>query len=179
MQQHKECAYPRSLNRANGTSVTHALKDIRQPGEGPTISLPLARSIYMNRTYKYRESHCGSFIFMATHFVTLTHQEAGSISSLLEHRQAYDLPANGLPRWHNRKESACQCRRCKRCGFDHWVGMIPWRREWQPPPLCLPGKFHGQKSLVGYSPGGCKESDMTEVTEHTLLLLKYSSNICR
>ena len=34
--------------------------------------------------------------------------------------------------------------------------------RWQPTPVFLPGKFHGQKSLVGYSPWGCKESDMTE-----------------
>ena len=40
-----------------------------------------------------------------------------------------------------------------------------WRRKWQPTPVFLPGKFRGQRSLVGYSPLGCKESDMTEVTE--------------
>ena len=39
---------------------------------------------------------------------------------------------------------------------------IPWRREWQPTPLFLHGKFHGQRSLVGHSPWGHKESDMTE-----------------
>ena len=43
-----------------------------------------------------------------------------------------------------------------------WVGKIPWRRKWQPTPVLLPGKFHGQRSLVGYSPLGRKESDMTE-----------------
>ena len=37
-----------------------------------------------------------------------------------------------------------------------------WRRKWQPIPVFLPGEFHGQKSLVGYSPWGHKESDMTE-----------------
>ena len=37
-----------------------------------------------------------------------------------------------------------------------------WRRKWQPTLVLLPGKFHGQKSLVGYSPGGHKESDTTE-----------------
>ena len=42
------------------------------------------------------------------------------------------------------------------------IGKIPWRRKWQPPPVFLPGKFHGQKSLTGYSLWGCKESDMTE-----------------
>ena len=43
-----------------------------------------------------------------------------------------------------------------------WVGKISWRRKWQPIPVLLPGKSHGQRSLVGYSPWGCKESDMTE-----------------
>jgi len=46
--------------------------------------------------------------------------------------------------------------------FNPWVGKIPWRREWLPTPAFLPGKFHIQKSLVGYSPWGHKESDMTE-----------------
>ena len=36
------------------------------------------------------------------------------------------------------KESTCQCRRCKRCGFDPWVGKIPWMRAWQPTPVFLP-----------------------------------------
>ena len=43
-----------------------------------------------------------------------------------------------------------------------WVGKILWRRKWQPTPVLLPGKFHEQRSLVGYSPLGCKESDTTE-----------------
>ena len=47
------------------------------------------------------------------------------------------------------KEPDCQCRRLKRCGFDPWVGEIPWRREWQPTPVFFPGESHGQKILVG------------------------------
>ena len=43
-----------------------------------------------------------------------------------------------------------------------WVGKIPWRRERQPTPVFLPGEFHGQRSLVGCSPWGHKESDTTE-----------------
>ena len=38
----------------------------------------------------------------------------------------------GLPRWLSAKESACRCRRRKRCGVDPWVGKVPWRRAWQP-----------------------------------------------
>ena len=60
------------------------------------------------------------------------------------------------------KESTCQCRRHKRCGFDARVGKIPWRRKWQPTPGFSPGKSHGQRSLAGYSPRGHKESSMTE-----------------
>ena len=47
-------------------------------------------------------------------------------------------------------------------GFNPWVGKIPWRRKWQPTLVLLPGKFHGQKSLVGSNPWGRKESDPTE-----------------
>ena len=47
-------------------------------------------------------------------------------------------------------------------GFNPWVGKISWRRKWQPTPVFLPGKSHGWRSLVGYSPWGRKESDMTE-----------------
>ena len=46
--------------------------------------------------------------------------------------------------------------------FDPWVGKISWRRTWQPTPVFLPGEYHGQRSLVGYSPCGRTELDMTE-----------------
>ena len=68
----------------------------------------------------------------------------------------------GFPRWRSGKESACQCRRCKRHGFNPWVGNIPWSRKWQPALVFLPGKSHGQRSLAGCSPQGCKQSDTTE-----------------
>ena len=51
------------------------------------------------------------------------------------------------------------CLQCGRAGFDPWIGKI---RKWQPAPVLLPGKSHGRRSLVGYSPWGCKDSDMTE-----------------
>ena len=46
--------------------------------------------------------------------------------------------------------------------FNPWVRKILWRREWQPTPALLPGKSHRQRSLVGYGPWSCKESDTTE-----------------
>ena len=65
----------------------------------------------------------------------------------------------GFPGGTTGKESAFQCRRHKRHRFNPWAGKIPWRRKWQPAPVFFPGKFHGQRSLVGYSPWGHKELD--------------------
>ena len=59
----------------------------------------------------------------------------------------------GLLRWLSGKESAYQCRKP---GFHLWVYKFPWRRKWQPTPVFLPGKSHGQRSLVDYSPWGRK-----------------------
>ena len=61
---------------------------------------------------------------------------------------------------------------CRRPGFDPWVRKILWRREWQPTLVFLPEKSHGQRSLVGYSLWGCKESDMTEQLSATEMLRK-------
>ena len=52
----------------------------------------------------------------------------------------------GFPGGSEGKASACNV---GRPGFDSWVGKIPWRREWQPTPVPLPGKYQGQRSLVG------------------------------
>ena len=54
------------------------------------------------------------------------------------------------------------CLQCWRSGFNPWVGKVPWRRKWHPTPVFLPGKSHGQRNLVGYSPWGHKELDTTE-----------------
>ena len=52
----------------------------------------------------------------------------------------------GIPKWLSSKESACQFRRHRRREFDPWVGKIAWRKGWQPTPIFLPGKFHGQRT---------------------------------
>ena len=66
---------------------------------------------------------------------------------------------NGLLRWISHKESSYQCRRY---GFDLWVRKTPWRRKWQPTPVLLLEKSHGQRNLIGHSPWVCKELNMTE-----------------
>ena len=63
----------------------------------------------------------------------------------------------GLLQWSR------NCLQCRRCRFDPWVKKIPCRRACQPTPVFLPGEFHGQRSLMGYSPWGCKESDMIKI----------------
>ena len=62
---------------------------------------------------------------------------------------------------------------CRRLCFDPWVGKIPCRREWLLTPVFLPGKFYGQRSLVGYSPWGFEELDRTE-----WLTLSFSHLTC-
>ena len=68
------------------------------------------------------------------------------------------------------KESTCQHRRCRRVWFNPWVGKISWRRKWQPTLVFLPGKFYGQRSLVSYSPWGCKR------VRHDLEMKQQSSS---
>ena len=78
-----------------------------------------------------------------------------------------------LPRWLSSKESACQCRRH---GFDPWVRKIPWRRKWQLTPVFPPGKSHGQKSLVGCSPGTVGHDLATE-HRHTYSVASSASSL--
>ena len=69
------------------------------------------------------------------------------------------------------QESTCQRRSCKRGEFDPWVAKIPWRRA----PVFLPGKFHGQRRLVGYSPQGRKESDTMKYIQRLQNFQVYKS----
>ena len=80
------------------------------------------------------------------------------------------------------KESACQCKSHRRRGFDPWVGKIPWRMEWQPSPLFLPGKSHRQRSFGGLRSIWSRESDMMEqrsmclcICLHVCLFVLYAS----
>ena len=80
----------------------------------------------------------------------------------------------GIPRCYDGKESACQCRRLQRHGFNPWVGKIPWKRKWQPTPVFLLGISQGWRSLAGYSPWDRKESGMTE---HAYMHISININI--
>ena len=78
----------------------------------------------------------------------------------------------GLHEWCSGKELACQCRRLR---FNPWARKIPWRRIWQPTPVFLPWESHCQRSLEGYSPCSCKDTDTTEwLNMHSLVLLEIT-----
>ena len=66
----------------------------------------------------------------------------------------------------------------RRHGFNPWVRKIPWWRKWQPIPVFLLENSQGQRRLVGYSPCGRKELDVTEHVLITLFNLKYLIKAC-
>ena len=70
-----------------------------------------------------------------------------------------------LPFWLSGKESFCQFKRCR---FNPWVGKIPWRKKWQPTLVFLPRRYHGQRTLAGYSPWGQKRDRHDSVTKQQL-----------
>ena len=83
---------------------------------------------------------------MATHSSILAWkipwtQEPGGLRSMVLQRFGYDWAV---------------AHQCRRPGFDHWVRKIPWRGKWQPTSVVLHGKFHGPRTLAGYSLQGCK-----------------------
>ena len=70
------------------------------------------------------------------------------------------------------------CLQCGRPGFINWVGKIPWRRKCQPTPVFLPGKSHGQRSLVVYNAWSRKELDMTEWLHFLYFILHNVIKVC-
>ena len=128
-------------------------------------------------SYRWRETL--SFKGSAdSHNACDEHQEKGGFST----KESQSEPA-ASPKQNARKQVAKASPRCQhqvalevknppanagdmRCRFDPWVRKIPWRQKWQPPPVFLPGKSHGQRSPAGYSPCGHEESDTTEGTWH-------------
>ena len=82
----------------------------------------------------------------------------GTLKSLLQHHssKASILRCSVFFRTSLAAQMVKRLSATQETGFDPWVGKIPWRRKWQPAPVFLPGKSHGQRSLAGYS---CKESE--------------------
>ena len=85
----------------------------------------------------------------------------------------------GLSWWLSGKESACQCGRCRRHGFSRCIRKIPWRRAWQRTLVFLLGKSHVQRSLVGYSPWGCRVRHDLVTKQHYMKQLSNHSSLKR
>ena len=142
----------------------------------------------IRHTYSQLISHLrrGTFTFhfyalekeMATHSSVLAWRipgigEPGGLPSMGSHRVGHnwsDLAAAAADKGRVSQEAlvvknlSANAGRCKRCRFNPWIGMIPWRKAWQPTPVFLPGDSHRQRSLAGYIPQGHKESDTAEET---------------
>ena len=113
----------------------------------PTVNIMLLK---LNHFYK--------LFFLLLHFSVLIQQLLSSDDYIFFLRIVFCILSlgiwhRGLPRWLSVNEPACQCRRRP---FDPWVRNVPWRRKWPPTPVFLPGESQGWRSLVGYSPWGCK-----------------------
>ena len=78
------------------------------------------------------------------------------------------VPLPSPPYGASGKEPTCQHRRRKRHGYDPWVRKIPWRRKWQPTPICLPGQSHGQWRLAATVHGVTKsQTRLKQLSMHT------------
>ena len=120
-------------------------------------NLSLSHSHYCCCCHLNKNSHLSTFLGILQGYLSPEKSLLG--------RYYYSLfTYTRLPWWLSGKEFAGQCRRH---GFDPWVGKIPWRRRWQPTPVFLPVKSHGQGSLAGYSPWGSKStgSDSNETIQ--------------
>ena len=133
LQPHGLCSPWNSPGQNTGAGGPHSLLQGIFPTQGSNPGLPHCRRIL------YQLSHHGS-IFILPGWVCL------DFYSFLWLHGAF-LVAQWL-------ESTCQF---KRRGFNSWIRKIPWRRKWQPTPVFLPGKSHGQRSLAGWSPWGHKK----------------------
>ena len=76
--------------------------------------------------------------------------------------KAWVLVLKGFPGGASGKESPCNAGDTGDGGSFPGLGRFSWRRAWQPTPVFLPGGSRGQRSLAGYSPQDCKESDTTQ-----------------
>ena len=114
------------------------------------ISIIYSRYIY-TYTYIQRETHTHRDFFPEPLEINL-------YTSLKKNPKYINVYFLKLKIGFSGKESSCQCRRCRRWGFNLWVGKIPRNMKWQLTLIHLPEKFHRQRSLMGYSPWGSRES---------------------
>ena len=129
--------------------LLHCTVVVPQPGIEPTAPALQARFLPTGPPAKSLCPHILSYLHMQlAYYHRFAHFSTFMLSSISQ-----------VAQW-----STCKCGRCRRHGINTWVGKIPWRRKWQPTPVFVSGKSHGERSLAGYSPWGHKESDTIEHT---------------
>ena len=128
-------------------------------------------------TYQLAVGQIIGLIFIVLLFFLVSFPYSLSFCSTFWEDLCVSIYPSGLHWWFSGKESTCQCRRCR---FDPWVEKIPWRRKCQPTPVFLPGKSHGQRSLLGYSPWGHKRirHDLTKQQQISIYMLSVCIHIC-
>ena len=83
----------------------------------------------------------------------------------------------GFPGRASGKESTCQCRRHRRCGFKPWVGKILWRKQWRPTPVFLLGESHGQRSWRAIVHSVAKsQTQLKQLSAHTHTLANQAES---
>ena len=119
-------------------------------------------TLYLDYKYLYCACYHPKKVYLPKILTMLTQGMAfGALSVYLvfdAYVHPYSKLVHGPPWWLCGKESTCQCKRPR---LDPWVRKIPWRREWLPTPVFVPGNSHRQRSLAGYSPWGCQVWDTT------------------
>ena len=125
------------------------------PDRSTQVSISHPIKCYFRVPYLRRWSHKIFFFFLRFYFL---------LSLIPKARFALnaELQQLGFLRRLSGKECTWQCRRHRKQSFSPWVWKSPYSRKWQPAPVFLPGKPHAQRSKAGYSPQGCRETDMTE-----------------
>ena len=114
--------------------------------------IPLLYIIWHNHLLNYRETSCPT-----SSKTNLPTPDCGEGKHIIYCRAP--SKERGFPGDTSGKEPARKHRRSKRCRLNPWVEKIPWKRVWRTTPVFLPGESHGQRSLVGYSPQGCRVSN--------------------
>ena len=114
------------------------------------------------------------FDFTAYNFLIIFFLKLGKIRKMTSLPKCRNNCVPGLPRPKVKRGQAKKFRLGRNLQKIREGQVEFWRRKWQPTPVFLPREFHGQRSLVGYSPWGHKELDITEVTEHARRVLSIS-----
>ena len=122
----------------------------------PVLDIQI-KSILLIYSWGFPTEHSNPFSSLKIFFIwsTIVLQTLSSLIS--QYIKKLSFPAGTV-----RKNLPANAGDTREVGLSPWVRKIPWRRKWQPAPVFLPGKFHGQKKLMDYSLWGHKELDMIE-----------------